>query len=458
MMVVRLLRGIGANTFQQVVVFIVQIVLVPVFATRWGLERYGIWLLLSSVPSYLSLSDFGFATAAASDMTMRVARGDQRGALVTFQSTWVLIGIVSAVLTTFFVAVVWFIPASNLPSDGAVSASEMRSTLVILGVFALVSMQGSIFHAGFQCAGRYARGISLSAVTSLVEGAAAVCVLTFGGSLRDLAASYLVCRTISLLLQSLVLGRTVPWLSFGYRHASWTEIRRLYRPAVAVMALPFAQAVFLQGTIVVIGVAASPAAVPAFTAVRTLTRTGVQFATMVNHAIMPEMASAVALEDVQLQARIIAITLQASALMVLPLACGILVLGRWFVGVWTHGAIEPSGALIAVMTFVMVLQGFWVPLSNLLLAANRHSAYSYVFLATSVFCTALSYATTLWLGPFGAGLALLCMDAVMTCHVVHVISTRMIMWRAVTDAAPRPRDMAMRLSAMLSGRRHAMRS
>ncbi len=458
MMVPRLVRGIGANTFQQVVVFIVQLVLVPVFATRWGLERYGIWLLLSSVPSYLSLSDFGFATAAASDMTMRVAREDRHGALVTFQSTWVLIGIVSVVLTTFIFVSVALLPQSWLPGNAAMGASELRATLLILVLFSLVCLQGSIFQAAFQCAGLYALGITLSACTTLVEGLAAVGVVTMGGSLPHLAATYLGCRTISLLLQSLVLGRTVPWLPFGFRHASWTEIRRLYHPAVAVMALPVAQAVFLQGTIVVIGLAASPAAVPAFTAVRTLTRTGVQFATMINHAIMPEMAGAVALDDLRLQARIVAITLQASALMVLPLACGILVLGRWFVGVWTHGAIEPSEALIVVMTFVMMLQGFWVPLSNLLLAANRHSSYSYVFLATSLFFTTLSYPTTLWLGSVGAGLTLLCMDAVMTCHVIRIVSTRMIRWRLVTDAAPRPRDMAMRLSARLSGGRPAMRN
>ncbi len=451
MMVSRLIRGIGANTLAQVVGLIVQLVLVPVFATRWGLERYGIWLLLSSVPSYISLSDFGFATAAASDMTMRVARGDKRGALVTFQSTWILIVAVSAVLTTLFVAVAAFLPSSFLPGNATVGTSELRATLLILVLFALVCLQGSIFQAAFQCAGLYALGITLSAISTLVEGMSAVCVVMLGGSLSTLAISYLGLRIISLLVQSVVLRRTVPWLSFGVRHASWAEVKSLYRPAVAVMTLPLAQAVFLQGTVVVIGLAASPAAVPAFTAVRTLTRTGVQFATMVNHAIMPEMAGAVAVENVQLQARIIAITLQASALMVFPLACGILVLGRWFVGVWTHGAIDPSVALIAVMTLVMVLQGFWVPLSNLLLAANRHASYSYVFLATSLFFTALAYPTTLWLGPFGAGLALLGMDAVMTFHVFRIVSTRMVMWRVITEAAPRPRDMMLRMSALLSG-------
>ena len=450
MMVSRLIRGIGANTLAQVVGLIVQLVLVPVFATRWGLERYGIWLLLSSVPSYISLSDFGFATAAASDMTMRVARGDKRGALVTFQSTWILIVAVSAVLTTLFVAVAAFLPSSFLPGNATIGTSELRATLLILVLFALVCLQGSIFQAAFQCAGLYALGITLSAISTLVEGMSAVCVVMLGGSLSTLAISYLGLRIISLLVQSVVLRRSVPWLSFGVRQASWAEVKSLYRPAVAVMTLPLAQAVFLQGTVVVIGLAASPAAVPAFTAVRTLTRTGVQFATMVNHAIMPEMAGAVAVENVQLQARIIAITLQASALMVFPLACGILVLGRWFVGVWTHGAIDPSVALIAVMTLVMVLQGFWVPLSNLLLAANRHESYSYVFLATSLFFTALAYPTTLWLGPFGAGLALLGMDAVMTFHVFRIVSTRMVVWRVITEAAPRPRDMMLRMSALLS--------
>ena len=458
MIVPRLIRGIGANTLAQVVGLIVQLVLVPVFATRWGLDRYGTWLLLSSVPSYLSLSDFGFATAAASDMTMRVARGDKHGALVTFQSTWILIVVVSAVLTTLFFMAATFVPASVLPGSGTVGPLEMRTTLLILVLFALVCLQGSIFQAGFQCAGLYALGITLSAITTLVEGLAAVGVVLQGGSMPTLAATYLGLRTVSLLVQSLILRRTVPWLSFGFQQASWAEVRNLYRPAVAVMALPLAQAIFLQGTVIVIGLAASPAAVPAFTAVRTLTRTGVQFATMINHAIMPEMAGAVAVENVQLQARIVAITLQASALMVFPLACGILVLGRWFVGIWTHGAIEPSVPLIAVMTLVMVLQGFWVPLSNLLLAANRHESYSYVFLATSLFFTSLSCPATLWLGPVGAGLTLLGMDAVMTFHVFRIVSTRMVMWRVITDAAPRPRDLVMRLSAMLNGGRHAMRN
>jgi hypothetical protein len=58
--------------------------LVPVLASRWGLELYGQWLLLATLPQFLSMSDLGFATAAGTRMTMAVARGDRDEALRLF--------------------------------------------------------------------------------------------------------------------------------------------------------------------------------------------------------------------------------------------------------------------------------------------------------------------------------------------------------------------------------------
>ena len=76
-MFARLLRGIGANALSQIVSIGLQLALVPVLATHWGMKLYGTWLMLFTIPSYLALGDFGFATAAGVDMTMKVARGDK---------------------------------------------------------------------------------------------------------------------------------------------------------------------------------------------------------------------------------------------------------------------------------------------------------------------------------------------------------------------------------------------
>src|ERR1700693_4636189 len=91
----RLMRSFGANALGPVVTAIIQLGSVPIFLHAWGAAKYGDWLLLSAIPSYLSLSDLGFGDASGSDMCMRVAAGDRHGAIETFQSSWVLLTLVS---------------------------------------------------------------------------------------------------------------------------------------------------------------------------------------------------------------------------------------------------------------------------------------------------------------------------------------------------------------------------
>ena len=71
----RVIRNLGANGVSQIVNIIVQLCSVPLFLRFWGVTLYGEWLTLSAIPAYLAMSDLGFASVAANDMTMRVARG-----------------------------------------------------------------------------------------------------------------------------------------------------------------------------------------------------------------------------------------------------------------------------------------------------------------------------------------------------------------------------------------------
>ncbi len=66
--------------YNQVINLGVQIALVPIFLHAWGAERYGVWLLLSAIPTYLTFSDFGFTLSAKNEMTIKAAKGRTAGA------------------------------------------------------------------------------------------------------------------------------------------------------------------------------------------------------------------------------------------------------------------------------------------------------------------------------------------------------------------------------------------
>ena len=425
----RIARGVAANILDKLAVALVQLLAVPVLATSWGLDVYGSWVLLSTLPSFLAASDFGFATAAGTQMTMLVA-GDRRAEAVrVFQSAWAVILTSSAAMITLALIAAWSVPSSILPQSPGLVPAEARLALSLLLIYGIVSLQGTIFNAGFRCAGRYATGATWTAITVLIENGAAIGIVLAGGRPVAAAAALLAGRGGSLIVQAGLLRLQVPWLRLGFSEARRVEARALISPALAVVALPLGQALFLQGTALALGIARSPAAVPAFTATRTLSRIGLQMTQLLNHAFMPEYSAAVARNDRTAQARMLAATLAAAGVVITPFAIMLALFGPALVARWTGGVIHPDRALMVVMALTVMLGGFWTPLSNLILAMNRHASYAYPYLALAAATVPMTYVLAHRLGATGAAVSITLLDAAM-CIVITRLGRRLFVGHA----------------------------
>src|SRR6202041_3952523 len=84
---------------------------------------------------------------------------------------------------------------------------------------------------------------------------------------------------------------------------------------------------------------------------------------------------------------------------------------------WTQGVIHAPYALIVLMAATMLVNGIWFPISNLIFALNRHSQYSYYYLAGSAAAVLLSYPLVVLFGSPGAAISLLILDCVMFIRV-----------------------------------------
>jgi O-antigen/teichoic acid export membrane protein len=191
----------------------------------------------------------------------------------------------------------------------------------------------------------------------------------------------------------------------------------LVSPAIATMALPAAQVLFLQGTVVVVGSAAGSSTVPAFTAVRTLSRLAIQLTSVVNHAIMPEFTVAAARLDHSRKTRLAYLSIITSAIVLAPMFLVVVFGGKLIIRLWTHGTIQPTFDLILLMAIAMVINGLWHPISNLILALNRHAAFSYYYLFAAAGSVLMSYPMVGLMGPAGAGISLVLLDGIMFARV-----------------------------------------
>ncbi|QQN72994.1 lipopolysaccharide biosynthesis protein [Croceicoccus sp. YJ47] len=430
-----LVGAISANGSNQIVNLVVQLVTVPVFTAYWGLDTYGVWLILFTIPAYLNMADLGFSGAAANDMTADVARGDRASALSTYQAIRALMAAIG-VLILAVSAVLIFGPADHmLEFAQAASDGQAQEVTFVLILFAVTSFSNGILMAGMRAAGLYAQSQYITSITTLLYTLMALATVMLGGTLLHVAIAYFVGRVIGLAAMSAFLHRRAGWLLSLRWQSNFGELRRLFRPAMALMTVPIAYLLSIQGLVLVVGAAAGPAAVPVFTVVRTLTRTAIQLTGVVNQATMPHFTVAAATDHTERKADLFALSLVASLFILVPAFFGLLLLGQWVVEIWTSGTVEPDWLLIAVMSCVMLVNGIWQPISNLIIALNQHGRFSYVFMLLTILMLPVAYLLTHELGPLGAAIGLLLLDVAMLGWVGYqAVVLEMVNRSALRDA------------------------
>jgi len=404
-------RRLATNTLVNFVALglnaIIQLAQVAVLTSVWSLERYGAWILLSTIPAYFALTDLGFSAAAQSDMTMSLARGDLARARATYQSTWALMVLVSATVIFLTGAAVWLMNGHANSSNAVVSAIATQGwTAFLFVVYALVSLCARVVLAGFRAANLYATGTLIYEVSLFLECWIMLGVAVAGGSFDDCVLAGIVSRVFWTIVKNVVLARQQPELQLGFAAASRAELRRILKPALAAMATPISLALNLQGIVVVIGYAVSPVAVAIFTPVRTLSRVGLQLAGTFNRATMPEVSRAASLDNSVTLRRLLVATAASALLVLLPGAVLFAVVGQSAVELWTHHRISPPWLVVALLGADMFVQGCWYFISNLLLSTNEHTRVALMTLVISLLSVVAAIPAGIHFGLTGVALTI----------------------------------------------------
>jgi len=414
----RLFLGFIANWVSKLSNSIIQLVQVPVFLHYWGVNLYGEWMIVNSVPSYLAFSNIGFGSVAGNEMTMLNSANDREGALRVFQSCWWLIAAICCGTGFLLAIALYFIPVADGLKLHAIGPVDAKWVLLYLGLSVLLSQLEQLIGAAYTCVGRYAYGNFMKNLFSLLAFGAMIVPVAFGAGARTTALVYAVSNGFFTVVLCFMVRRDIPWLRFGWQHASFAEIRKLTGPAVAFMGFPIGNALNLQGTLMAVGYALGPAEVVVFGTARTVSRVALQMVQMVNTTFWPELSLAYGAQNFDLIRTLHRRACQMAFLIAAVVVTGMMSVGPWFLTRWTSGHVPPSRPLLAILLFVVVLYALWSTSSTLLAATNKHQKLAawYIF-GTSV-TIVFTYVLARHYGVYGAAASLIISELVMNGYVL----------------------------------------
>lgn len=414
----RLILGLVSNWIARLAGTIMQLVQVPFFLHFWSEAAFGEWIILNAIPNYLSFSNNGFGTVAGNEITMAVARDDRESALRIFQSCWWLIVIVMAITAAVVAALLLLAPVSTLLQIHSISQHDTAWIIAFLGVAVLVGQLEQLLQAAYRSVGRYPYGSFLKSCITLVAFAAMLIPVGLGYGPRTTALVYAVANVAGTFLLMVLVRKDISWVRYGWRHASFAEIKRLTVPAFAFMGFPMGNALNLQGTVLAVSYALGPLAVVVFSTARTVSRVALQMVQMINNTFEPEFSISFAQRNPNLIRTLHRRACQMALVMAVCFVVLMIAGGPWFLHHWTHGKVPPSRGLLSILLVVVIFYSLWNTSSAIMRATNQHQRLAAVFVGASGVTVLFTYVLARTWGLKGAASSLVICELLMCLYVL----------------------------------------
>ena len=383
------------------------------------------------MPTYLALSDIGFGNASGNDMTARVAGRDRLGALVTFQSSWLLLTVTSGLAISLASLLAWSVSWTSLLNLSTVNNEVATTILLTLSAYALLGQQASIIESGYRCDGHYATGTVGLTLCRFSEALAATLTGILTGSLLLTAITSLVGRMISLCVYRWGLRTRSPWLTLGVAHAQRHRVRALLAPALGFVAFPGALAISVQGATMLVGAQFGPIAAVGFSTARTLTRVVTQLLNTISCTVWPLLSAAFGSNDLQLARKLHRQSFTFAILLSVPCCAILWVLGPDVYRLWTHGQVHLDPRIFHVLIAVAFANALWFTSFAVPMSRNRHHWLAWTYCAASAAALLTAWAAT---GRFGPTVVALCLLA------AEIGMAALVLPAALRQTADTPRE------------------
>jgi O-antigen/teichoic acid export membrane protein len=373
----RVAAGVAAHTYSQAVTVITQLASLPIFLSRWSAELYGHWIVITAIPTYLSLSDVGLLSAAGNLMSMQHAKGRLLDVQNIFKSS---VFAVSLIIPAVAALSVWLVLAFDFGLAG-----DEKYALCVLIITALLTASCGLFDAAYRPFGLYPRVSFLLATTRAVEWIGTLIGLFLSRGLLGPALGLLAGRSVSCVGLFVLSRFDVPQLSWSPLDADKALAKRLVSHGVGFLAFTVGTLVTLQGMIILVGTTLGATAAAVFNSFRTLSRMLAQVSILTSKSLSPEISALYGAGQNQ-QAEAL---LRRTARITLGFSCAagviLILVGRPLIRWWTHGKIPFDPLTFGLLILTAIATGYWQIASVRLTATNSHKFLALAFSVTSLF-------------------------------------------------------------------------
>lgn len=391
----------------------IQILAIPILLKYWGVEYYGEWLVIFSIPSYLGMSDLGLGTAATTEISLLIAENNFQKANKLLNSSFYFIQIIGFVLFTLLLIILYALPLHEFLSLHKINNPDFKICFILLSVYIYLALVITLPQGLYRVIGEFPRGQIISTIFRFFEFTLFFLVIILGGDCILAALSFLAVRILYVLFIFFDIKSKAKWIIFSSPHINFSIVNPVLKPSLSLMAITAGQAILGQGLITVIGTRGNSSDVVTFSAARTLVNFSKQIIGFLNLSFWGELTIAFAKKNNKYFIELITRLNQINFIFTIFGSIFLYFFGTSIIKIWTNGEINIDIIFFNCLILYIIFDNIWSSNWTMLMSINKHLLTVIPFLISSIFTILIIYA---FLPTFGLSiipLSLIFSDIIM---------------------------------------------
>lgn len=421
----RLISAISGNVLIQGINAVIQVLGIPILLKYWGVNYYGEWLILFTIPSYIAMSDMGLGTSTTSELSMLVERGKDEEAMNILRNTFWFILTVGLIPFLLLLLSVMVLPWYDWLNFTEISPREFTASFFLLILYIYLALFLTLPLGYYRVQKIYHRERYISALFRVIEFLLIVLAIVAGFKAIMVAFIYLFIRLLQFVF--VIYDLSIKFESFRLLpfKMEFKSIKHLLKPGLSTMTIYMGQNLIVQGLVTIIGIGLGSAYVVLFTVTRTLVNMVKQVVGVINLSITSEFSYAFGAKDYALLRKLFNGANKWNAVMAISLLLMLYIFGQDILQLWTKGKVvlvEPFFLFILLGTFINTI---WNIRLVLLVSTNQLGYTGIAFLIGAVILVCSNILLIKQFGINGVAASIIFFEVAMLV-VMWIVSQRIL--------------------------------
>ena len=265
----RLKRNIFSSISSQSLKIFIQIFYPPLMIFFWGIENFGIWIFLISIPNIIQIFNFNLTDASVNQMAIYNAQKKHTKSNEIFQNT-ILFVFINIIILSLTLLIFFFLKKFSFSILENINSKEVKIILILLFASIYLKLFESIFSTCLQSIGKIYIGYNLEIAHDFFSKSFIIIAGIFFNSLVVAALIFFLLSSLKFFIKFLFFTKYKNKLKISFKLISKKIIFKLIKLSIGHMSDIIANLIKHSGVIFIAGIFLNPYLVGLITTVKTI--------------------------------------------------------------------------------------------------------------------------------------------------------------------------------------------